>query len=327
MKAAVIRSTGINAPFEIVDMETPSPKEGEVLLRVEAVSINPADVKIRRNGGGLLPTCPSVLGIDVAGVVEQLGQNVEGLAVGDRVFGVTGGVGRHQGSLAEFQVAEARRLALAPRTLSSREAASLPLITITAWEALFDRARLSKGQSIVIFGASGAVGSIALQLAAHVGAIVTAVVSTAEKADIAKRHGAHEIMFRDEIRGAIRLHEKFDVVFDATGQGLFDVAFAVARPQGQVVSIVTRGLVDLTPAHSKGLSLHAVMMLVPLIHHIGIQRHVEILREVAALVDSGKLHPQLDPRHFSLLELEEAFRLVEMGEAKGKIVIEIAHLR
>lgn len=323
MKAAVIRRTGINAPFEIIDIETPSPRAGEVLLRVEAVSINPADVKMRRNGGALLPPYPSILGIDVAGVVEQLGQSIDNLAVGDRVFGVTGGVGMHQGSLAEFQVTEARRLALAPRILSFRETASLPLVTITAWEALFDRARLQNGQSIVIFGASGAVGSIAVQLAAYVGAIVTAVVSSAEKADIARKHGAHETILRDEIRD-IRFHEKFDVVFDATGHGLFDAAFAVARPLSQVVSIVTRGPVDLTPLHSKGLSLHAVMMLVPLLHDIGIHRHVEILREVAALVDSGKLHPQLDPRHFTLFELGEAFRLVENGDAKGKIVIEIA---
>jgi len=329
MRAMRLRGFGDpDLAFEAAELPLPTPQAGEVLIRVVATSVNPADTKIRRNGGALAPAS-GVLGMDVAGVVAAVGPGVQEFRVGDRVFGCAGGLGALQGALAEYMCADVRLIAAAPRTLPLREAAALPLVSITAFEGLLDRCRIAQGDRVLVTAAVGGVGHIAVQLAARQGAHVTAVVSSEERAALARRLGAHDVSLRgqetlEQASARITGGRGFDIVFEASGLDNFAAAFAAVRPQGQVVTLVTRHTVDLAPMHAKGLTLHAVFMLVPMIHGVGRERHGEILREIARAVDAGTLHPVIDSRRYGLREVAEAHAQLESGQAHGKLVIDVA---
>lgn len=326
-----MRIAGFGDPHEVfqpVELPVPAPGAGEVLIRVVATSVNPADTKIRRHGGALAPVS-GVLGMDVAGIVAAIGEGVRDYRVGDRVFGCAGGLGALQGALAEFMTADVRLIAPAPKALPLREAAALPLVSITAYEGLLDRARLQQDDHVLVAAAVGGVGHVAVQLAARHGAHVTAVVSSTERAALARRLGAQDVSLRGEetleqASARVTGGRGFDLVFDASGLDNFAAAFAAVRPQGQVVTLVTRHTVDLAPMHVKGLSLHAVFMLVPMIHGIGRERHGEILREIARAVDAGELHPVVDAHRYRLQDVAAAHARLEAGQAHGKLVIEVA---
>jgi NADPH:quinone reductase len=161
MRAALLETAG--APFRVTTVARPEPEAGQVLVRVAASAVNPLDVKIH---AGEAPHArqplPAILGIDMAGIVEAVGPGVADFRRGDEVYGMTGGVGGLQGSLAEFAAVDARLLAPKPATLSMREAAALPLVFITAWEGLVDRAGVRSGQKVLIQGGAGGVGHIAV---------------------------------------------------------------------------------------------------------------------------------------------------------------------
>ena len=188
MQAAMFETFG--APFRVASVARPVPGRGEVLVRVVASAVNPLDVKISR---GEAPHArqplPAILGIDMAGIVESAGPGVIGYRRGDEVYGMTGGVGGLQGSLAEFASVDARLLALKPATLSMREAAALPLAFITAWEGLVDRAAVKAGNKVLVQGGAGGVGHIALQIAHSFGAQVYATVSERDRT-LVERLGA-----------------------------------------------------------------------------------------------------------------------------------------
>lgn len=328
MKAMLLDQFGDPSHFRLGHLPDPVAGPGQVLVCVAAASVNPVDYKIRRRGGAIAPEPPVVLGCDVAGVVESVGEGVTGFARGDRVYGCVGGVKGLPGTYAELVAADARLLARAPSRLTLREAAALPLVTITAWEGLFDRADLQPGESVLVHGGAGGVGHVAIQLARAKGARVAATVSTPEKAEIARRLGAEEtIDYRTEAPAAYvaRLTggRGFDVVFDATGGSDLPASFAAARLNGRVVTIVASYTADLALMHTKGLSLHVVFMLIPLLHDRGRERHGAILREAAALADAGRLRPLLDPGSFHLADAAEAHRHLEGGRAVGKVVIEV----
>jgi len=159
-----------------------------------ATSVNPADTKIRRNGPPIAPALPAVLGMAVAGIVEAVGPGVTALAPGDGVYGCAGGVKGMHGALAEYLLTDPALLAPKPPQLSWREAAALPLVTITAWEGLFDRAHVAAGQNVLVFAGTGGVGHIAVQLAKATGARVVATASSAKKADLARSLGADAVV-------------------------------------------------------------------------------------------------------------------------------------
>ncbi|HET9484716.1 MAG TPA: zinc-binding dehydrogenase, partial [Xanthomonadales bacterium] len=307
----------------------PSPRAGEVLVRQVATSVNPADAKIRARGPALGPALPGVLGVDVAGIVVAVGEGVTGFRVGDAVYGAAGGVRDMPGACAEYIAADARLLAPAPRTIALRDAAALPLVAITAWEGLVDRARIAPGARVLVLGGTGGVGHVAVQIAKARGAWVAATVSSPEKAATARALGADAtIDYRTE-----SLEERvaeltggrgFDVVFDTTGGRDLAPAFAAARRNGQVIAIVSTFEADLTPMHHKGLTLHVVFMLIPMLHDEGRAHHGEILREVAALVDAGALRPLLDPSRHALAQLGAAHARLEGGGVVGKLVVDIA---
>jgi NADPH2:quinone reductase len=328
MRAMIIREFGGPEVFEAAEIEKPTPGPGEVLVRMAATSVNPVDHKLRKLGPPIAAELPAVLGCDVCGEVTEVGEGVTEFNPGDMVFGCAGGVRGMPGTYAEWIAADARLLARVPAGLSPREAAALPLVTITAWEGLIDRAKLQAGESVLVLGGTGGVGHVAVQLAKSVGAVVTASVSSERKAEIARSLGAEAVWNHREEPLAECLRRQtaghgFDVVYDATGTMDFARAFEAARLNGQVISIVSQCEADLTPMHIRGLTLHVVFMLIPMLHGIGREHHGEILRGAAELVEAGKLRPLLDDSEFTLDEIAQAHRRLEAGEATGKVAITI----
>lgn len=329
MKAMTLAAFGGGPEsFEPAELNDPTPGSGEVLVRVVAASINPADTKFRKNGGLAAPALPAVLGCDMAGVVVAVGEGVTGFAAGDRVFGCVGGVRGAAGTYAELVVADARLLAHAPEQLSLRETAALPLVVITAWEAL-DKLGVGEGTHLLVHGGAGGVGHVAIQLAKARGARVATTISSADKAELARGFGADEIInYREEAVEAYveRLTggKGFDAVFDSTGGSDLATSFTAARVNGQVAVIVASYSADLTPMHGKALSLHAVMMLAPLLYGVGREAHGQILTETARMVDAGRLKPLIDAEHFTLAEVGKAHARLESGQALGKLVIDVA---
>lgn len=327
MRAQIIRQFGDPDVFELADVADPTAGAGEVVVRQVATSVNPVDYKLRRHGPAIAPALPAVLGCDVAGTVAEVGDGVTAFARGDRVYGCAGGVRGVNGAYAEFIAADARLLAHAPATLPLREAAALPLVTITAFEAL-TRAGVRRGDQVLVHGGTGGVGHVAIQLAKAWGAQPTATVSSAEKASIARRLGADETVdYRQEDPAGyvarLTAGRGFDVVLDATGGSDIAASFAAARLNGQVVTIVSEYEADLSPMHRGGLSLHVVFMLLPMLHDLGRAVHGDILRQAASLVDAGRLRPLIDAQRFTLADLSAAHAHAEAGTAIGKIIIDI----
>lgn len=328
MRAQIIRAFGEPSVFETAELPDPAPGAGEVLVRVVAASVNPVDHKIRRHGPPTAPELPAVLGCDFAGVIVALGEGVAGFAPGDHVFGCAGGVrGVPGGSYAELIRADASLIAPAPTSIPLRAAAALPLVAITAWEGL-ERAGVGPGTRLLVLGGTGGVGHVAVQLAKARGAHVTATVSTPEKAALARSLGADEIVnYRDEpVADYVRRltdGRGFDVVFDTTGGDEFGTSFAAVALNGDIVTIVTSYTTDLTPMHLKGLTLHAVFMLIPMLHDIGRAEHGRILREVSRLVDASALRPLIDDETFALADIAAAHGKLEAGRTLGKVVIDV----
>jgi len=328
MHVQLIRAFGAPDVFEAAKVDTPTPGPGQILVRQMASSVNPVDTKLRAAGPPIAPDLPAVLGCDVAGVVEATGDGVMRFAPGDEVYGCAGGVKGRGGAYAEYIAVDAELMAAKPDALDWRETAALPLVTITAWEAMIDRTRVAPGDHVLIHGGAGGVGHIAIQLAKAQGARVATTVSTAAKADLARRMGADDfIHYRDESVADYvdRLTDGrgFDVVFDATGGSDIATSFAGVRANGQVATIVSQYEADLTPMHSKSLTLHTIFMLTSMLHGTQPQHHGEILTKAARLAANDQLRPLLDERRFTLDDLAAAHGHLEAGAAVGKIVIDI----
>jgi len=328
MKAQLLQTYGDTPDFRLTDTDVPAVKPGHVLVRVAATSVNPIDIKIRKMKPAFAPALPAILGMDVAGTVEAVGEGVSNLKPGDEVFGCAGGLADMPGALAEYMLADAKLLALKPANLSMAQAAALPLVTITAWDALFDRARIKAGQFVLIHAGTGGVGHVAVQLAKSCGARVATTVSSADKAMLARSLGADEIInYREEkpeeYVARLTGGRGFDVVFDTVGGANLDASFLAAGPGGTVVSTNTRSTHDLSLLHAKALTLSVVFMLLPLITGQGRERHGEIMAQAAALAQGGKLEPHLD-RTFSLEDIAKAHDFLDSGRAVGKVVIQVA---
>ena len=324
MKAAVLEEFG-SAPV-LRTVERPVAGPGEVVVRVEASGVNPLDVKIAAGTAAhARVTPPMVLGLDLAGVVTELGEGVRGLQVGDEVFGLTGGVGSSPGSLAEFSAVDADLLAVKPVRLSMAEAAALPLASVTAWEGLVDRAGVHSGQRVLVIGGAGGVGHVAVQLALARGAAVYAT-GTGESLQVIKSLGAEPIDYRtatvEDYVASATGNEGFDVIFDTVGGAALDGAFAAVRTYtGHVVSTLGWGTHSLAPLSFRGATYSGVFTLLPILTGNGRARHGEILRSVAGLVDAGKITPILDSQRYQLADVAEAHRAVANGTARGKVVV------
>jgi NADPH:quinone reductase-like Zn-dependent oxidoreductase len=310
------------------EMQRAAPKAGEVLVRIAASGVNPLDTKIRAGKAEhARQPLPAVLGLDAAGAVEEVGDGVTAFKAGDAVYGAVGGVGGLQGTLAEFVTADARLLAHKPKNLSMREAAALPLSTITAWEGLVDRASVHAGQKVLIHAGAGGVGHVAVQIACAFGAEVFATVS-ANKKQIVEGYGATPIDYHastvEEYVSACTDGAGFDIVYDTVGGTTLDASFAaVKRYTGHALSCLGWGSHALAPLSFRGATYSGVFTLLPLLTGAGRAHHGEILARAAELAEDGRLKPLLSERRFSTAEMDEAHAVVEAGST-GKVVVEIA---
>ncbi len=328
MRAAVL--TAYNTPLHICDIPEPTPGPGEVLVRVMASGVNPLDTKIRRGEATHAKmTPPAVLGIDMAGVVEAVGAQVHQFHIGDKVFGMTGGVGGVAGSLAELAAVDARLIAHKPRALSMEQAAALPLGFITSWEGLVDRAGVTAGHQVLVHGGAGGVGYLAVQLALARGAQVFATGGPASQGVI-RQVGATPIDYTassvDEYVDEYTGGEGFDIIVDNVGGATLDASFAsVKRYTGHVVSALGWGTHSLAPLSFRGATYSGVFTLMPLLSARGREHHGLIVSEAATLADSGSLAPRLNSTTFTLEEVNDAYAIVENGTATGKVVV-LPHL-
>ncbi len=333
MKTAAMVATAKGGPdvLKMQDIELPWPGGvADVLVRLAAASINPADCFFRQLGGYIDGPRPLVLGHDGAGVVEAVGASVKNLKPGDRVAFCNGGIGGTPGTYAHHAVVPAEQLARIPDGVSYETAAALPLVSITAWESLHDRARLQAQEHVLIHAGAGGTGHVAVQLARLKGARVAATVSSAEKAKIAETLGAERaINYRNEdFVSAARDWTKgagVDVAFDNVGAETMQKTYRCMAPYGRIVTLMGVAPDDAeTTAYNANLTLINEMMLTPMWKGLKprLAAQAEIIRQCLKLVGDDKLTLRI-AASYRLEEAAKAHAQSEAGSVSGKIVLTI----
>lgn len=321
MQALVVDAP--DAPFRRTELPMPQAGAGEVLVRIHASGVNPLDAKIRAGAADhARHPLPAVLGMDLAGTVEQVGDGVTGFAPGDPVWAMAGGVAGVQGSMAEFASVDARLLARKPANLSMRQAAALPLAIITAWEGMVDMANVQPGDKVLVIGGAGGVGHLALQLARARGA-QTFGLDSGDAAGYLKSIGAVPIDRNTPVQAYVdefTAGRGFDIVYDCVGA--LDAAFHAVRRYGKVTSSLGWGTHSLAPLSFRSATYAGVFTLRPLLTGEGREAHGRILEQARKLVEEGGLTPRLDDRRFTLDQAQQAHELLRSGAANGKLVLE-----
>ncbi len=323
----ILNQYGSDSVFELTEIEKPEPTRGEVLVKIAASSVNTVDTMIRNMGKDLplSPELPAILGMDFAGTIEALGDGVTGFSIGDQVYGCAGGLAALPGTLAEYIVADTKLIAHKPKNLTMREAASLPLVAITAYEGL-ERARIKAGQKVLVHGGSGGVGHIVLQLANYFGADVYSTGGGDRQMALIEELGATAINYKTKkVEDYVQQYTNgagFDIVYDSVGGANMINSFNAAMLNGHVVSTVSLLELDLTLAHFKGLSIHVVFMLIPMLHNYKRADHHRILSEITKIIENGKLTPYIDKNRYTLTEVAKAHARLSSGKGMGKVVIE-----
>jgi NADPH:quinone reductase-like Zn-dependent oxidoreductase len=239
MKSARMKAYGSSDVIEIKDAPAPNdPSAGKVLVRVKSAGINPIDWKIREGYmKQMIPLqFPSPLGLDFSGIVEKVGQGVSGFEQGREVYGQASIMSGGSGAFAEMAIANADSISYKPKTLNHQESAGLPLVGVSAWQALAENIGLQKGQRILIHGGAGGIGSIAIQMAKHLGAYVAATVSTNDR-QFATELGADEVIDYKNQNFDDLIHD-YDAVFDTVGAETYKRSFGVLKKGGTVVSML-----------------------------------------------------------------------------------------
>jgi NADPH:quinone reductase-like Zn-dependent oxidoreductase len=332
MKAVVIDRYGGNEVVREGEMPDPELRDEDVLVQIHAASVNPVDLKIREGKLKLiLPyRLPLILGNDLAGVVVQVGPGVRRFKPGDEVYARP-----HKdriGTFAELIAIREDAVAIKPRQLTMEEAASVPLVGLTAWQALVERASVKAGEKVLIHAGSGGVGTMAVQLAKHLGAIVATTTSTANL-DWVKGLGADIVIDyrKDDFETTLR---DYDVVLDTLGGEALEKSLRVLKPGGKLVSIA--GPPD--PDFARQMGANWVLRLAMRLLSRRIRRRAkrlrvnysflfmrssgDQLREVGSLIDAGLIRPVVD-QVLPFESTKEALAYVEKGHAKGKVVVKI----
>jgi NADPH:quinone reductase len=330
MRAILMTATGpareVLQETEVATPEITLPTQ--IRVQLKAAGVNPVDTKLRSHGLLYPDALPAILGCDGAGIITDCGSAVTRFTVGDEVWFCHGGLGGAPGNYARYTVLEETEAERKPVSLSFAEAAALPLVLITAWEALFDRARLGSGQHVLIHGGAGGVGHVAIQLARTVGATVAATVSDAAKAGLARSLGADHVIdyTREDVVSATRDWTGgagADVILDTVGGRVFRDSLAATRVYGHLVSLLDPGTdVSWKEARERNLSISFTLMLTPMLQDLPAARshQLEILRQCAILIDSGKLRPVV-AEVLPLADAASAHERIEGGHMTGKIVL------
>lgn len=332
MKAFILDRYGKTVGLRMGEMPEPEVLEDDVLVEVHAASVNVLDSKIRNGEFKLLLPyrLPLVLGNDVAGVVVRVGPNVVRFKPGDEVYARPDTA--RIGGLAEMIAMNEDAVAHKPKTLGMEEAASLPLVALTAWQVLVERANLKKGQKVLIHAGSGGVGTVAIQLAKHLGAFV-ATTTSAANADWVKRLGADVVIDYNK-EDFERSLQGYDLVLNSLGADVLEKSLRVLKPGGTLVSISGPPDPDFAKEIGASWFLRQVMRLLSYRIRKKAKRHGvrysflfmkasgDQLREIGSLVDSGAIRPVVD-KVFPFAATNEAMAYIDKGRAKGKIVVKM----
>src|SRR5213595_696749 len=332
MKALIVDRYGSADRVRASEVPDPEMREADVLIEIHAAGVNPMDSKIRDGEFKLLLPyrLPLILGNELAGVVIRVGSRVRRFKPGDEVYARPDK--NRIGTFAELIAVSEDDLAIRPKNLTMEEAASIPLVGLTAWQALIERANLKKGQKILIHAGSGGVGTFAIQLAKHVGATVATTTSTAN-IDLVKSLGADVVVdyTKEDFEKVLR---DCDLVLNSLGKDTLKKSLRVLKPGGKLISISGPPDPDFAKDLGSGWMLRQVMRLLSYSIRRKAKRHRvsysflfmrangDQLREITSLIDSGIIRPIVD-RVFSFESMKEALAYVDTGRAKGKVVVKV----
>jgi len=334
MKAILMTAAGNADVLQLRDIPKPElPSPHHLLVKLAAAGVNPLDTKLRAKPAYYPDKLPAILGCDGAGIVAETGSAVTRFKPGDAVYfcngGLGGNLGDEPGCYAEYTALHEEYCAAKPANLSLEDSAALPLVLLTAWESLVERANLQAGQTILIHAAAGGVGHIAVQIAHHLGAHIAVTVSDAKQAGLAHGLGAEKIInYREQNFVQETLDwtqgKGADVVLDTVGGETFLRSLNAVRIDGKVVSILATplGAADVQLARLRNLSLCYELMLTPQVLKLHDERirQRRILEQGAQLVEAGKLGVLVSHR-LPLKNAAEAHRLIEAGGMTGKVVL------
>lgn len=331
MRAAVMTAIGGPEVLELQEVELPWPgSDHDVLVRLNAAGLNPADTFFRALGTYVDRGGPIVLGHDGAGMVDAVGSEVTSFEPGDRVCFCNGGIGGDFGTYAEFAVVPEDQLVRIPDGVEMHAAAAFPLVAITAWEALVERAALEANEFVLVHGGAGGTGQTAIQLARIKGAKIAATVSSDEKAEIVTALGAGlAILHRSEdfVEASLRWTdgEGLQVALDNVGPEVMAKTFTAMAPYGRVVTLMGTPADDADlNAYNRNLTIHNVMMLTPM--WFGLKKHLrrqaDIVREMIPYLANGEIEVRIEGT-YPLSEASAAHEQLEAGGMSGKIVLQI----
>lgn len=313
MKAIVLTEAGGPENLVLQEVDKPGPKEGEVLIRIKAISVNPVDVKTRKGGSlyaSLKEDAPAILGWDLAGDVVDAGTGVTAFKNGDAVFGMINFPGRGK-AYAEYATAPASELANIPEGIGYEEAAATTLAALTAWQVLVHQANLQPGQRVLIHAAAGGVGHFAVQIAKHFDAVAIGTASAAN-ADFLKSLGVDQVI--DYAAGDFsKAVNDVDIVFDTVGGDAALKSIDVLKDGGTLVSIVS-GVKESVQslAHDRNITARNY-----LVHSSG-----NDMKALATLLQNGDLKPTISQR-YAFEKIADAHRQIETGKTRGKIVVSV----
>jgi len=332
MRAFILDRYGTADRVRAGDMPDPEPQEDDVLVQVHAAGVNLLDSKIR-NGEFkriLRYRPPLILGHDVAGVVLRVGSRVRRFTAGDEVYArpADGRIG----AFAEFIALKEDDVAIKPKALTMEEAASVPLVGLTAWQALIERASLKRGHKVLIHAGSGGVGTFAIQLAKHVGATVATTTSTAN-VDLVKSLGADVVIDykKDDFSHVLR---EYDTVLNTLDKVTLEKSLRVLKPGGQLISISGPPDAAFARSLSAGWVLRTIMDVLSYtirakakrrqVHYsfLFMKANGRQLAQITSLIDGGFIRPVVD-RVFPFASIKEAMAYVESGRGKGKVVVSL----
>lgn len=326
MRTMIVPQFGPPSVLAPADRPEPACGPGDLLLRVHASAVNPVDTKVRSGKFRAPRSLPLIPGYDVCGTIERVGSDVTGFKVGDAVYAFCNIF--RDGSAAELVAVDARAAALKPGSLDAAHAAAVPLVLVTAWEALHTKLRLAPGETVLVQAGAGGVGHVAIQLAKLHGCTVYATASRDDSKQLCADLGADAVIDykREDLAERARSltnGKGVDVALDCAGGPSFAAALACVGPEGRIATIVGVPVeTDLSPLFLRNGSLHTVFIGAPYMHGVSTDRYGTMLTEAAKLLDAGKLRIRVS-HTLPLAELAHAHELQETGHTLGKIAITV----